>query len=284
MAGVSPRPLSAPFKRITIVGVGLIGGSLGLAIKRKFPSSVIVGVDKPAALKSARKKGAIDHSERNLRNSVISADLVVLCTPVSAILKLMSKVARYCPPGAVVTDTGSVKSAILKKAKREFVGNFIGGHPMAGKERSGIAGAEPHLFRHAAWVLSPTPGTRGSQIRRLRSFLKALGARVVLMEPGKHDVAVSILSHVPQLLSVALMNTAGIRARKSLRMSGGGFRDMTRLATSEPAMWRDILSFNKSEVRRSLRLLTDELQRYGRQLGTSRLEAAFRKSGRLKKP
>lgn len=103
------------------------------------------------------------------------------------------------------------------------------------------------------------------------------------MDPGKHDVAVSILSHVPQLLSVALMNTAGIRARKFLGLSGGGFRDMTRLATSDPAIWRDILSFNKSEVRRSLRLLTAELQRYGRQLGTSKLEAAFRKSGRLKK-
>lgn len=276
--------MSAPFKRITIVGVGLIGGSLGLAIKRKFPSSIIVGVDKPAVLKSARKKGAIDHSERNLRNSVSSADLIVLCTPVSAILKLMSKIARYCPPGAIVTDTGSVKSAILKRAKREFAaGNFVGGHPMAGKEQSGIAGAEPDLFRHAAWVLSQAPGTKVSQIRRLRSFLKTIGAKVVLMDPGKHDVAVSILSHVPQLLSVALMNTAGIRARKFLRMSGGGFRDMTRLAASEPAMWRDILSFNKSEVRRSLRLLTHELQRYGRQLGTSRLEAAFRKSGRLKK-
>ncbi len=275
--------MSAPFKRITIVGVGLIGGSLGLAIKRRFPSTVIVGVDKPAVLKSARKKGAIDHSERNLRNSVNSADLIVLCTPVSTILKLMSKVARYCPPGAVVTDTGSVKSVILKKARREFAGNFIGGHPMAGKERSGIAGAEPGLFRHAAWVLSPAAATKGSQLRRLRSFLKALGARVVMMDAEKHDVAVSILSHVPQLLAVALMNTAGMRARKSLRMSGGGFRDMTRLAASEPAMWRDILSFNKSEVRRSLRLLTAELRRYGRQLGTSKLEATFRKSGRLKK-
>jgi prephenate dehydrogenase len=275
--------LSAPFKRITIVGVGLIGGSLGLAIKRTFPSTVIVGVDKPAVLKSAHKKGAIDHSERNLRNSVSSTDLVVLCTPVSTILKQMSRIARYCSPGAVVTDTGSVKSAILKKAKREFAGNFIGGHPMAGKERSGIAGAEPGLFRHAAWVLSPAPDTKESQIHRLRSFLKAIGARVVVMDAGKHDVAVSILSHVPQLLSVALMNTAGIRARKSLRMSGGGFRDMTRLAASEPAMWRDILSFNKSEVRRSLRLLTAELQRYGRQLGTSKLDEAFRKSGRLKK-
>ena len=103
------------------------------------------------------------------------------------------------------------------------------------------------------------------------------------MDPGKHDVAVSILSHVPQLLSVALMNTAGMRTRKFLGLSGGGFRDMTRLAASEPAMWRDILSFNRAEVRRSLQLLTAELQRYGRQLGTSKLEDAFRKSGRLKK-
>jgi len=283
LAGVSPKSLKAPFERITIIGVGLIGGSLGLAIKRKFPSSVVVGVDKPAVLKSARKKGAIDYSERSLRKGVSSADLIVLCTPVSAILKLMPTIARYCPPRTIVTDTGSVKSAILKKAKQEFAGNFIGGHPMAGKERSGIAGAEPGLFRHATWVLSPAPGTKESQIYRLRGFLKAIGARVVLMGPGEHDVAVSILSHVPQLMSVALMNTAGIRARKFLRMSGGGFRDMTRLAASEPALWRDILSFNKSEVRRSLRLLIAELQRYGKQLGTSRLEAAFRKSGRLKK-
>lgn len=275
--------MSAPFKRITIIGVGLIGGSLGLAIKRKFPSSVIVGVDKPAVLKLARIKKAIDSSERSLRNGIRSADLIVICTPVSVILKLMSEIARYCPSGAIVTDTGSVKSAILKKAKREFVGNFIGGHPMAGKERSGIAGAEPDLFRHAAWVLSPAPGTKGSQIHRLRSFLKALGARVVLMDPGKHDIAVSILSHVPQLLSVALMNTAGLRASEFLGLSGGGFRDMTRLAASDPAIWRDILSFNKSEVRRSLRLLTAELQKYGRQLGTSSLESAFRKSRRLKK-
>lgn len=242
-----------------------------------------MGVDRPAVLKSARKNGSIDRSAQNLRNSVRSADLVVLCTPVSTILRLMPKIARYCTQETLVMDTGSVKSAIMKKAKREFSGNFIGGHPMAGKERSGIAAAEPALFRRAAWILSPLSDTKDAHLHRLRGFLKALGVRVVLMDAVKHDAAASILSHVPQLLSVALMNTAGKRARRFLRLSGGGFRDMTRLAASEPAMWRDIFSSNKFEVKRSLRLLIAELQKYGRQVGTSSLEAAFRKSGKLKK-
>ncbi|HLF20736.1 MAG TPA: prephenate dehydrogenase/arogenate dehydrogenase family protein, partial [Bacteroidota bacterium] len=240
-----------PFRCITLIGVGLIGGSLGLAIKRKFPSIRILGVDTPAVLERARKRGAIDQAVRISKGTVQRSDLIVLCTPVSAILRILPRVARYCLDSTIVTDVGSVKSAVTKLGARLFPGgNFVGGHPMAGTEHSGIDAAQPGLFERGVWVLTPVPGMNDSGWRKLRGFLQRLGARVKTLDARTHDEVVSVLSHVPQLISVALLNVVGkkhAKGRKHLNLAGGGFNDMTRIASSGFHIWSDILSENKRE-------------------------------------
>ncbi len=254
------------FKAITIIGVGLIGGSLGLAIKQRFPTARICGVDRTTVLRAARKKGAIDAGETSIARAVQSADLIILATPLAVIQKLLPRVAKHCSPQSVVTDVGSVKLSIVRPATRHFPhGNFIGGHPMAGAELTGIEAAHPLLFENAAYVLTPTKANPAAIVRRFAAFLERLGARVVLLDPKMHDEIASAVSHLPQLTAVALMNVVGGRragSRRHLQLAAGGFRDLTRIASSRPDIWKDILSLNRKEIQRSVQLLIRELELY----------------------
>lgn len=264
--------IDSPFKRITIIGVGVIGGSLGLAIKKRFRSVVITGVDRPDVLQKALRRGAIDIACRRWKTAVGDADLVFLATPISAILELLPRVARIIGPGAIVTDVGSVKRGIARSAGKHFPrGNFVGGHPMAGVELSGVEAAHPLLFENAVYVLTPlTPRPTGA-VKRFATFLEELGARVVTLDPALHDEIVSVVSHVPQLTAVALTNVAGSRHHSSpayLRLAAGGFRDLTRIASSRPEIWHDILSSNRDEIGRALDLMIRELLSYRRALRT----------------
>lgn len=260
----------SPFRRITIIGVGVIGGSLGLAIKKRFRSVVITGVDRPDVLKKALRRGVIDIASRHLKEAVAGTDLVFLATPISAILKLLPQVARSIAPGTIVTDVGSVKRGIVRSARKHFPqGTFVGGHPMAGVELSGVEAAHPLLFENAVYVLTPLTRRPTAAVKRFAKFLEELGARVVTLDPTLHDEVVSVLSHVPQLTAVALTNVAGSRHRSSpsyLRLAAGGFRDLTRIASSRPEIWHDILSFNRDEIGRALDLMIRELQSYRRAL------------------
>jgi prephenate dehydrogenase len=278
-----------PFKRITIIGVGLIGGSLGLAIKKRFPSVRIVGVDRKGVLRSALERGAIDAARTDIARGVRDADLVILATPLSVILKSLPILARHCKPGTVVSDVGSVKLEVVHRAAKYFPhGNFVGGHPMAGVELSGIEAAHPLLFENAIYVLAPTQSNPRALVRRLGNFLGELGARVVLLDPQTHDAVASAVSHLPQLIAVALIHVAGRRhriARKHLRLAAGGFRDLTRVASSRPEIWKDILSGNREEIRRSLRLLIRELDLYSRLLkvnSSPRLISQFTQARRMR--
>lgn len=275
------------FRYITIIGVGLIGGSLGLAIKRKFPSTRIFGVDKPAVLRRARKRGAIDQRATISKETIQRSDLVVLSTPVSNIQKVLPQVARHCLHTTIVTDVASVKSAVTSLGAKLFPnGNFVGGHPMAGTEQSGIDAAQSGLFDRAVWVLTPSPGTKRSSWKKLRRFLQMLGARVKTMNAETHDEVVSVLSHVPQLTAVALLNVAGKKhpkGRHHLYLAARGFHDMTRIASSKFHIWSDILSENRREILKSLTLLIEELHAYSKKLDAGGLERYFKFSGRLRK-
>jgi len=278
-----------PFRRITIIGVGLIGGSLGLAIKRHFPSVRIVGVDRKSVLTRALKRRAIDAATTDVTRAVGDADLVFLATPLSEILRLLPVLASACKPGSVISDVGSVKLEVVNRGAEYFPeGNFIGGHPMAGVELSGIEAAHPLLFENAIYVLSPTYLNPHALVRRLGNFLEELGARVVLLDPKTHDEVASAVSHLPQLAAVALMNVAGQRhgtARNYLRLAAGGFRDITRIASSRSDIWKDILAINRGEIRRSLRLLIRELELYARLLQRKsplRLISQFANARRLR--
>lgn len=266
------------FKRITIIGVGLIGGSLALAIKQRFPSVHITGVDKSDILKRALKRKAIDTAERSIERAVHLANLVIIATPVSVIKNLLPRIAQAVPPHALITDTGSVKQTIVKQAEHFFPnGNFIGGHPMAGSEFSGIDAAHPLLFQNAIYLLTPSRSTKNQSLHLLARFFSALDARVLIIDPSTHDSIVAAVSHLPQLAAVALMNTVGSRhtqARKHLALAAGGFRDMTRIASSPFELWKDILSFNRKEVSTVLRLYIRQLERLASDLKSNHRKLA----------
>lgn len=255
-------PASIPFQRVTIVGVGLIGGSLALALRQRFPAIHITGVDRPKVLERALERKAI-HTGATLSAAVQDSDLVILATPVSHILALLPQVARFIPPHAVVTDTGSVKRAIVERASSLFPrGNFVGGHPMTGAEFSGINAAHPLLFQNALYLLTPSPEGTKSAVNKLVRLFTSLDARVLTLDPVTHDKVVAAVSHLPQLAAVALMNTVGNRhaaARKHLALAAGGFRDMTRIASSPFDMWKDILETNRNDINEALQLYIDSL-------------------------
>ena len=277
------RSQQIPFRNITIVGVGLIGGSLALAVKQRFPSVLITGVDTVKVLRRAVQRKAIDVAEQSLRRGVSGADLVILSTPVKHILQSLPTVAKYCSTRTIVTDTGSVKGAILKKARTLFpAGNFIGGHPMTGAEFSGIDAAHPLLFQNAIYLITPSAEENGQNTKKLARFFSALDARVVVLDPKIHDKVVAAVSHVPQLAAVSLMNMAGSRYPKHLGLAAGGFRDMTRIASSRFDMWQDILQANKHDIAEALDIYISLLRRIARDIRTDpqKLKNDF-KSSRL---
>jgi len=281
-----PQP---PLRRITIIGVGLIGGSLGMAVRRNLPGVLVTGVDRPSVLRAAKRRKAIHLAERNLSKALTGADLVILATPGKMIRSYLPKISHLIPPETLVTDVGSVKKDIANEAKKWFPsGNFIGGHPMAGVELSGIQSAHPLLFENAIYVLTPARGTSRRTVRRLAAFVQTIGARPLLMDATRHDAVASAVSHVPQLVAVAMMNLAGRdhrAAKRHLRLGAGGFRDLTRIASSPFGLWSQILPANRNEISRSLRLLEKSLASYRRDIEKGRmgsLKKEFRSSRGLR--
>ena len=238
--------------RISIIGLGVIGGSLGLALKSANPRITVIGFDKPGTMRGAKKRGAIDIAASGLREAVVEADLVFVCTPVNIILDLLPKIARYAKKDSIITDVGSVKGAVDSAARRYFRSGpiFVGGHPMAGSEGSGIGYADPLLFQNAVYVLCPLR-KQTRRIDRLASLLKMIGARVLIMDARRHDETAAAVSHLPQLLAVALMEYAAGANRKNpalFQLAAGGFRDMTRIASSPYPIWHDIIANNRRSI------------------------------------
>jgi len=241
---------SKHFKCVGIVGVGLIGGSFGLAIKRFQPKIRVIGVDKDLnALRCAKARGAIDVASRGL-NALVETDLIVLATPIRSIIEILPQLQNFIRLDAIVTDTGSTKSEICRVARKYLAENFVGGHPMAGSEQQGIEGAHPLMFENALYVLTPV---KKKQIRsaRLASFLGKLGAQTLFLDPELHDSLVAATSHLPQLISVALATVVAQKAKDSTlyrELAAGGFRDLTRIASSPFGIWKDIFTTNVTPI------------------------------------
>jgi prephenate dehydrogenase len=265
-------------ERIAILGTGLIGGSLGLAWRERRPDCTILGHDRPEVLDAAAARGAIDEKAADPVTAVEGADLVVLATPLATILSLLDTVADHLPEGAFVTDVGSVKQPVLDQARDVLPDDvhFLGGHPMAGAEQAGIDHADPLLFENAVYALCPAGDREADDLdgplAPIVDLVEATGARPLSLAPGQHDRLVAAVSHLPQLLAVALVNTvadaddADALPNLALRLAGGGFRDMTRIAASPFDMWRDILVGNEGAIhdaigqfRRTLRGLRNRL-------------------------
>lgn len=270
------QPGRTPVARIAIVGVGLIGGSLGLAWRAKGLAGEVVGVDiSPEVLERAVQLGAIDRGTTDLAEGVRDAGVVVLAAPVGAIMDLAGRLAGSLRPGTLVTDVGSTKGDIVRRMSEVLPPGvtFIGGHPMAGSEAQGVEAADPYLFQNAVYVLTPPPGADDA-LALLSGLLESIGAKVAVMDPDRHDRMVAAVSHLPQLVAVALVNA--VTAAESddagvLSLAAGGFRDTTRITSSPPGIWLDILASNRGPV-------LEMLSRFRRALDT--LEAAVRSGDR----
>ncbi|MEM0962602.1 MAG: prephenate dehydrogenase [Bacteroidota bacterium] len=245
---------------VTLVGTGLIGASVGLALRRRHPDLWVIGVDaSDAHAAEALRRGAITEVA-TIHEGIPPADLVVLATPLDTLAELMRAVGQLAKPGAVVTDVGSVKGTVLRAARQlpESV-RFVGGHPMAGATVGGPSLSDPLLFENAVWVLCPTPQSPLEATPEMRWLTDAAGARVVVMDAERHDAAVAAVSHVPQLLAVALVEAAAATGDDALTLAAGGFRDMTRIAGSPFSTWRPILEDNREAVLIALNQLTTQI-------------------------
>lgn len=245
------------FKRVAIIGLGLIGGSIGLALHKAEAAEQVTGYDLGKGVSDrARKVGAIDEPFSALADAVRGAELVILATPIGAMRALLQNIAGAVTPGAVVTDVASTKAQVISWAE-EFLPSsvfFVGGHPMIGKELSGVEAADAALFQNRIYCLTPTTRTSATAINKVSTFVESLGARVRFLEPAEHDGQVAGVSHLPFVASVALMSTLASSPAWSdaAMLASTGFRDMSRLAAGNPEMYRDICLTNSEALVRWL--------------------------------
>lgn len=244
----------SPFASIAIVGVGLMGGSFGLAHRRAYPTTSIIGIDTNLqSLDEALRLGAITQGSSSLNDA--QADLIVLATPPGTIPNILATLAPAIQSNTIVTDLGSVKADIVRIGKELLGAAFIGGHPMAGSERSGIEAARADLFENANWIFCPDAEYTGSpSLAQLTCMVEAFGAQPHIIEAALHDQLVALVSHLPHLLSFAYDLTVRNNPNATLATSiaAGSYRDLTRMAASSPALWCDILFANRDRLLQSL--------------------------------
>ncbi|NTW05906.1 MAG: prephenate dehydrogenase [Peptococcaceae bacterium] len=236
------------FDKVAIVGVGLIGGSIGLAANDKSLVREIIGIGRNLrTLEIAMEYKAVQRISTDYRE-LSDCDLVVLGTPVNTTIELLPTIAPFLKKGAIVTDVGSTKVKITQEARDILPEGivFIGGHPMAGSEKKGISGADQYLFENAFYVLTPDRNTPKDSLDRLKTLIESFGAKTILMDPQEHDLSVAAVSHLPHIIASTLVNSLFDfeNSQKIALLAAGGFRDTTRIAASNPDMWRDILMTN----------------------------------------
>lgn len=240
--------------RLAVVGVGLIGGSLARILREKGEVGEIVGIGRGVAnLERAVELGVIDRFEHDLKRGVADADMVFLATPVCTIAGIVAEIAPALHCGAIVTDGGSVKEEITVACEKLLQQGtfFVGGHPIAGTEKSGVDASFSTLYKGKRCILTPTGQTDMSALQKVKRMWELAGSEVVLMDPVKHDKVVAAISHLPHMVAYSLVNAVGDYDgcdENILKYSAGGFRDFTRIASSDPVMWRDIAVQNRSAV------------------------------------
>ena len=268
---------AAPFERIAIVGFGLIGASIALAARRRWPSALLIAVDRKDVIETAMRMHTADVGGDDLVLTA-EADLIILAAPVRANIHILSELHAHVPGEAVVTDVGSTKQQIAAAAGALPARlAFIGGHPLAGAAIGGLDAARADLFTGRPWILTP-PADHSIAAEKLSSFIDGLGARVHLMTPAAHDSVVAYLSHLPQLTASALMHLVGERAGlEGLSLAGRGLSDTTRLASSPVDIWRDITATNQDNIARAIDELVDILLQLkaGARGGTDPLGTTF---------
>jgi len=281
-----------PIRQITIIGTGLIGGSFALALRKRRFAGRIVGCDRESTLKRAKMCGVIDSGFSEPADAVRGSQLVVLATPVLAIVDLIGRLGPALPASTLLTDVGSTKAAVAKQALSVFGKNagkrFLAGHPMAGKENSGVDYADAELFQNAVWFLTPLPGQNLHEglFAEFVGWIDQIGARVAMLPPEDHDRLCAWISHVPQMISTALaaalVDEFGEEA-PLLPAGGRALREMTRISASPYAMWRDIAISNKKNIEDALFKVEQRLAHIRENLATRQLAEEFEQAHGLKK-
>ena len=276
------------FNRVAVVGLGLIGGSIGLALHNANAAQQITGYDLGKGVTDrARKIGAIDQACDALADAVRGAELIILATPIGAMRSLLQNVATLASPGSVVTDVASTKTQIISWAEEYLPASisFVGGHPLAGREISGVDSANAALFKDRIYCLTPTKRTSSAALNKVCKLIEVLGARVRFLESVELDGQVASVNHLPFVASAILMNTVaeGPAWGDAVILAGGGFRDMTRLANGSPEVYRDICLTNREALVRWLSEYISELNTFREQLAShdSSLVQTFAKAQQL---
>jgi prephenate dehydrogenase len=287
--------MAASFRRVAVIGTGLIGGSFALALRKYFPDSVVVGWDKTQVLRHALERGAVHEAIPDLTLAVAGADLIYVALPVGHTIELLPEIARLAPTNALVTDASSTKRSVCAVAAESFHeggAHFLGGHPMAGKEISGIAAADANLFRGSKYALiRASAKEKGDKEREPRvagfvALIEKLSAEPVWLEAEVHDRAAAVVSHLPQLLSVALAGVVRSQTDETglpITLAGRGLRDALRLAGSPYSVWRDIILTNSDNLERVLDQMIQALEQVRSDLRTRALEEEFSAAGELYK-
>jgi prephenate dehydrogenase len=279
-------------RQITIIGTGLIGGSLALALRKKKFAGRIVGCDREGTLERARMRRAIDDGVVNPGDAVRGSQVVVLATPVLAICDLIERVGPVLPAKALLTDVGSTKVAVVEQAVKVFGKNarkrFLAGHPMAGKEMSGVDYADADLFKNAAWFLSPLPDQNVNEglFAEFAGWIDAIGARIAMLPAEEHDRLCAWISHLPQMISTALAAALveEFGAEAPVLLAGGrALQEMTRISASPYSMWRDVAISNKKNLQDALWKVEQRLAHIRENLTTRELAREFEQAHELRK-
>ena len=276
-----PTSEDPPFRSIAIAGLGLIGGSIALAVRETWPSVLITGVDRQAVLAHALGSGAIDRAAPSIQ-SIGETDLVILAAPVRQNVQLLRELAAE-PVRTLVTDVGGTKRDIVSAAADLPIrGSFVGGHPIGGAERGGFGFARPDLFRGRPWIFTPSDDTPQDALERLSVLVRGMGARPSVLDPDEHDRVMAFLSHLPQLTASTLMEVIGRAAHADgLRLAGRGLVDTTRLASSPANVWKDICLTNADSIGAALDALIERLGEIRADLRNgSAVETVFDNAGR----
>lgn len=256
------------FQKITIVGVGLLGGSIGLAVRKRHLAKEVAGyARREKTIAEAEKIGALDYATTDLLAAVSGADLVILCTPLAQMRALTEQFLPALKRGAIVTDVGSVKAEVVRELESLVAkagAHFVGSHPMAGGEKMGVLAAKADLYANAVCVITPTKKSNTAAVRKVEGFWKSLGARTLRLNAAQHDLLVSRTSHLPHVVAAAL---AGLvldpkHPKSQVGLCATGFRDTTRIASGSPEMWRDIALANRKNISQSVDAFVGELKKF----------------------
>jgi cyclohexadieny/prephenate dehydrogenase len=270
------------FNRIALIGFGLIGGSIARAAREQGLAKEIVTTARSAKTRArVMELGIVDRVVETNAEAARDADLVILCIPVGACGAVAAEISGHLKPGAIISDVGSVKAAVVKEMAPHLAASvhFVPAHPVAGTEHSGPDSGFAELFINRWCILTPPEGTDPDAVERLRAFWAAIGAKVEVMTPEHHDMVLAITSHLPHLIAYTIVGTAdeleGVTQSEVLKFSAGGFRDFTRIAASDPTMWRDVFLANKDAVLEMLGTFNEDLSKLTRAIRRGDGEALF---------